>query len=89
MEDNKTPKLGLEPAFSSITQCQSPEFFDTAYGMSKRSYIATQITQGLVSGANTRSPFVNPMDSTDYIIPNDIVRLAYSITDELLKQENL
>lgn len=74
----KTDKLGQEPAFpnESTMFCQPPD----CYGMSKRFYAACCAMQGLLAGIKI----------TNSIAPDSerIVKDAYVLADELLKQES-
>ena len=79
MENNK---LGQEPAFANRGQIYEP----TQQGISKRFYAACVAMQGLLSN----SIFMNYMaqeysDNTD----KEVVKNAYELADELLRQENL
>lgn len=65
-------KSGQEPAFASVSDRYIQE------GMSKRFYAACAAMQGILSG----SPIGGLPDDTK------IVKIAYDIADELLKQEN-
>lgn len=79
----ETNKLGQEPAFACITSGSESYLQE---GMSKRFYAACLAMQGLLSN----SVFMNYMtqeyfDNTD----KEVVRNAYELADELLRQENL
>ena len=71
-------KLGTEPAFPkppTINPLSASTMYSGCSGMSKRLWIATQITQGILASSNPR-------------YTEALVAQAYQYTDELLKQEN-
>jgi Fe-S cluster biosynthesis and repair protein YggX len=73
-------KLGLDPAFPAENLGQH-----SYSGMSKRLWIATQLVQGMLA----HSTRYKPRDSDKELYWHTaIVKEAYEITDELLKQEN-
>ena len=81
MENNK---LGQEPAFpnESNAYMQMPDCF----GMSKRFYAACVAMQGLLSNSVFMSYMAQEYsDNTD----KEVVKNAYELADELLRQENL
>ena len=69
-------KLGQEPAFP----CEHFPQDSTVEGMSKRFYAACAAMQGMLA---------NPNENLVHTVDNDIVRVAYRMADELLKQENI
>ena len=81
MENNK---LGQEPAFAAISNGQ--DVCTTQQGMSKRFYAACVVMQGLLSNSVFMSYMAQEYsDNTD----KEVVKNAYELADELLKQENL
>ena len=85
--ENNNEKLGQEPAFASACANEQSHHIET--GMSKRFYAACAAMQGLLSNPNTADQLkaINQNGTTkeSYAI---VVRSAYSLADELLKQEN-
>ena len=76
----ETNKLGQEPAFPK------QGIHSDIYGMSKRFYAACLAMQGLLSNSVFMSYMTQEYsDNTD----KEVVRNAYELADELLKQENL
>ena len=69
-------KLGQEPAFP----CEHFPQDSTVEGMSKRFYAACAAMQGMLA---------NPNENLVHTVDSDIVRVAYKMADELLKQENI
>ena len=69
-------KLGQEPAFPNENTefCQDPY----CYGMSKRFYAACAAMQGMLAN-----------QSVTHIPDEIVIKTAYKLADELLKQENL
>jgi len=83
MKDEKQ-KLGHEPAFPDalleFDEDNNANVKEHHAGMSKRFYAACAAMQGIcVNAGRNGKTFGNPFE---------IVRTAYSIADELLKQEN-
>lgn len=72
--ENKENKLGEEPAFPIVDNGQ---LCSIEFGMSKRFYAACMVLQGLLSNPTIIS------STTESCIVKD----AYSLADELLKQE--
>lgn len=70
-------KLGQEPAFpnESNAYMQMPDCF----GMSKRFFAACLAMNGIMSNNECRIGH----------IPQQVAELAYSIADEMLRQENV
>lgn len=85
---NNNEKLGQEPAFATSAMLSRDEDVYQS-GMSKRFYAACAAMQGMLSNPNIADQLksINKNISTkeSYAI---VVRSAYSIADELLKQEN-
>ena len=88
-------KLGQEPAFGFGYIERVFINFDHSYeniprftkGISKRLHIATEITKALISNySEIRKVNDGYIANTEY---SEIVKEAYNITDEILKQENL
>jgi hypothetical protein len=88
-------KLGQEPVFPTgkgkrWTDVNTADIiYGFEEGASKRFYAACMIMQGLLAGANKRSIYVRPTESTDLLITKNIIELTLALTDELLKQEEL
>ena len=81
MENNK---LRQEPAFAAISNGQY--ISSQQKGMSKRFYAACLAMQGLLSNSVFMSYMTQEYsDNTD----KEVVRNAYELADELLRQENL
>ena len=79
MENNK---LGQEPAFANRGHIYEP----TQQGMLKRFYAACVVMQGLLSNSVFMSYMAQEYsDNTD----KEVVKNAYELADELLRQENL
>ena len=82
-------KLGQEPAFSfpAYTDPMAGQGQDNTHeannGMSKRFYAACAAMQGLLSNPNNVN--IHGINGAN---DSAIVKLAYSLSDELLKQEN-
>jgi hypothetical protein len=78
--NKKNNKLGQEPAFPSE---------NVSDGMSKRFYAACILMQGMLTNmqflkSNSEVAINNKLDADECL-----VKTAYSLADELLKQENL
>ena len=86
-------KLGQEPAYAN-TETYNPnnmECNDTfQQGMSKRFYAACAALQGILANPNTAGQVKYEFGQVKAERANEIVvRTAYSLADELLKQEQL
>lgn len=82
----KKGKLGQEPAFPF----ESKEYGNVGInetGMSKRFYAACEVTQGLLASNIIES--INLQNKNGFKTEQLVASLAYTIADELLKQENL
>lgn len=76
--ENLKSKLGQEPAFT----VESKEYGNVGIneiGMSKRFYAACAAMQGILAGSSNSSYAIDE---------KKIIKQAYLIADELLKQEN-
>ena len=79
----KNNKLGQEPAFACVTSGSEAYLQD---GMSKRFYAVCVAMQGLLSNSVFMSYMAQEYsDNTD----KEVVKNAYELADELLRQENL
>ena len=84
-------KLGQEPAFpnENTMDCQPPY----CYGMSKRFYAACAAMQGILAGdsntltCTTKDDVLSAHKTYSYD-HSKIVKNAFKLADELLKQEN-
>ena len=86
MEDKN--KLGQEPAFP-YEHINNDGYRQSFEGMSKRLYIATKLVQGMLSNMaflefSAQTAKKNNRDYDEFL-----VFTAYTLTDELLKQEKL
>lgn len=78
MSEN-TQKLGQEPAFPMEQHNERGELYNIHFGMSKRFYAACAAMQGILSS--------NEIGIAHH--PETVIKWAYSLADELLKQENI
>ena len=78
IEEGMREKLGMEAAFPRPVNSAAGLYNKSQKGMSKRLYIATQISKSLI---NKDEYFRNNDNQT-------LIKESYKITDELLKQEN-
>lgn len=82
-------KLGQEPAFPLDGQFAMSALKSNNFGMSKRFYAACAAMQGMLANmeflkANGQAALQNGLKPEEFFI-----KTAYSLADELLKQENL
>lgn len=86
-------KLGQERAFPLVNDSQNYQRNFVEYGMSKRFYAACAAMQGILAGDSNTLTCTTKDDvlsahktySYDY---SKIVKNAFKLADELLKQEN-
>ncbi len=81
-------KQGTEPAFpkqETLRNDFSSEVLESgSIGISKRLYIATKAMQGLVVGDKN----FDIMYKDGFLEPKEIIKTAFKLADELLRQEN-
>lgn len=64
------------------------EWLDEMIRKANRRETYHAIMQGLLSSSNLRSEFTNQTDSTDYVIPIELVKIVHGIADEFFSKEN-
>ena len=79
-------KLGQEPAFPMDFEQRN----DYQFGMSKRFYAASMAMQGLLANPNIAGQLSRQLPKSASIEEcyASVVATAYSVADEMLKQEN-